>query len=247
MPFTLAHPALILPLRKYKLSLTALIAGSIVPDFEFFFQMREVDNIGHHWYGVILFDVPMAVVLCILYHNVLRRPLIANLPNFFKARILNSFMFNWNHFAIHNKLRILLSILIGIATHLIWDGFTHADGFVVEMLPALSGNISFYTINIPIYYFLQILFSICGIGVVIISLFKAPKLFMTSEMSACVSWYWPIFTILSAAIFFIRIVGWPQYNSFWGMVMAFIGSLCYALILVSFLEIKFKSVYLYEN
>lgn len=58
MPFTFAHQAIILPLKKSKrFCSTALIAGSIVPDFEFFFQLREVENIGHRWHGNIFCSI----------------------------------------------------------------------------------------------------------------------------------------------------------------------------------------------
>ncbi|SEF46838.1 protein of unknown function [Flavobacterium urumqiense] len=41
MPFTFSHPAIILPfLKNKKLSATALIIGSMSPDFEYFFRMK---------------------------------------------------------------------------------------------------------------------------------------------------------------------------------------------------------------
>jgi hypothetical protein len=33
---------------------------------------------------------------------------------------------------------VLLSLLIGITTHLVWDSFTHSDGYVVMHVPLLS-------------------------------------------------------------------------------------------------------------
>ena len=63
MPFTIAHPAIILPLRKRGsiLSTTGLIIGSMIPDLDLFIQMREVENLGHQWYGIFLFDMPEIV------------------------------------------------------------------------------------------------------------------------------------------------------------------------------------------
>jgi hypothetical protein len=34
----------------------------------------------------------------------------------------------------------LLSLVIGIATHLVWDSFTHGDGYVVTHVPLLSAT-----------------------------------------------------------------------------------------------------------
>jgi hypothetical protein len=42
MPFTFAHPAIVLPLKhlpKRWYSLTGLIIGSMTPDFEYFIRM----------------------------------------------------------------------------------------------------------------------------------------------------------------------------------------------------------------
>lgn len=104
MPFTLAHPSIILPLNKSRrFSLTALIAGSIVPDFEFFFQLREVENIGHYWYGILLFDFPVALISCFIFHNLLRNTLVINLPASFRNRFANVLDFDWNTFAKTNK------------------------------------------------------------------------------------------------------------------------------------------------
>ena len=56
MPFTPAHPAIVLPLiRSRYFSATGLIIGSLSPDFEYFFKM-SVDSIySHSKGGIILF------------------------------------------------------------------------------------------------------------------------------------------------------------------------------------------------
>jgi len=49
MPFTIAHVSVIYPFRRLKIriSTTAFIVGTMVPDFEDFILMRHVRNIGH--------------------------------------------------------------------------------------------------------------------------------------------------------------------------------------------------------
>ena len=68
MPFTFSHPAIILPLLKLgknKVSATALIAGSMAPDFEYFinFQMKQIH--GHTAAGMFYYDFPLAILLCL--------------------------------------------------------------------------------------------------------------------------------------------------------------------------------------
>ncbi len=98
MPFTFAHPAIILPLKKSKrFCSTALIAGSIVPDFEFFFQLREVENIGHRWHGIFLFDLPLALFFCFIFRNLLRNALVINLPESIRNRVAVVLDFDWKN------------------------------------------------------------------------------------------------------------------------------------------------------
>ena len=54
MPFTPAHTALVLPfIQKRYLSATGLIAGSVAPDFEYFFKMSTNGVHGHTIPGLL--------------------------------------------------------------------------------------------------------------------------------------------------------------------------------------------------
>lgn len=236
MPFTLAHPAAILPMSGNKRwSVTALILGSMVPDFEFFFHLREVENIGHHWYGIVLFDLPVTVILCYIFHVLLRNPFISNLPSYLKSRFVTYTRFDWTSYAKENKRRIVLSSFIGILTHLVWDGFTHHDGLFVELFPFLSRVISIQNFHIPVYYFLQILFSILGMMVMFIAIYRMPTGKMDFSHVQKNYLYWPFFLCTVSVILLIRLIGWPQYNSFWGVFMAVMGSIYYSWIASSIL------------
>lgn len=232
MPFTIAHPAIILPLRKSKwFSLTALIAGSIVPDFEYFLQMREVENVGHHWYGILFFDFPMALSFCFLFHNLLRNSLLVNIPNTLRNRFDGAYDFDWNKYAKTHKSQIALSLLLGIMSHLLWDGFTHHDGIFVLLIPAFSANIGFA--HLPVYFLLQVLFSIAGLISVIFSIVKMPAKTMSIKINASSKLYWPLFSIMLILILFIRLTIWPQFNTFWGIFMAVMGGICYTWLFTS--------------
>ena len=234
MPFTIAHPAIILPLRKSKsFSMTALITGSIVPDFEYFLQMREVDNVGHHWYGILFFDFPMALLFCFLFHNLLRNTLLVNIPSTFRNRFYGAYSFDWNNYAKTHKSQIVLSLLLGIVSHLLWDGFTHHDGIFVLLIPSLSANIGFA--HKPVYFLLQVLFSIAGLFVVILSIVNMPAKTMSIQNIAPSKLYWPLFSIMLAILLSIRLTIWPQFNTFWGVFMAVMGGICYTWVLNSFI------------
>ncbi len=234
MPFTLAHPAIILPLNKTKrFSLTALIAGSMVPDFEFFFQMREVENIGHHWYGILLFDLPVAILFCYVFHNLLKHLLVINLPALYRNRFVHTIGFRWNEYAAANKMKVFISLLTGILSHIAWDAFTHNNGFFVMLIPALQSNINISGKLIPVYFLLQILFSVAGMWAVHRAVVRIPPK-PTQHLSIKTnSFYWPSFMLVFLIIVLSRILLWPQYNSFWGIVMACIGGFMYTWISIS--------------
>ena len=89
MPFTPAHPAIVLPFLKIKperVSATALVIGSIAPDFEYFFKMSVSGQHSHTLLGILYFDIPVTIGLAFLFHGVVKRNLIANLPAFFQYR-----------------------------------------------------------------------------------------------------------------------------------------------------------------
>ena len=91
MPFTFAHPAVVLPgvfLPKHWMSLTGLVVGSLVPDFEYFFRWQVLSLYSHTPAGIFWFDVPVALALCFVFHVVIKKALLENLPIFFKARLL---------------------------------------------------------------------------------------------------------------------------------------------------------------
>jgi len=233
MPFTLSHPAIILPLiRSKRFSTTALIAGSMVPDFEFFFQMREVENIGHHWQGIFLFDFPIAFICCLVFHNLLRNSLIINMPALLKDRVIHVMNFDWNDYALKNKLKVTLSLSTGITSHILWDGFTHYDGMFTEMFSVLAMNIEILSFVIPVYFLLQIAFSLIGLFLICVAIIQLPKQ-KSDTIEKKSSGYWNRFMITVSIFLVIRLAGWPEYNSFWGVFMAVMGSICYSWIIIS--------------
>lgn len=59
MPFTFAHPAAVLPLgvKKTKyIDFTALVIGSMAPDFEYFIHFKPYQEYGHTIFEITLLD-----------------------------------------------------------------------------------------------------------------------------------------------------------------------------------------------
>lgn len=131
VPFTFAHPAAVVALvRRPWWNSVALVAGSIAPDFEYFVRFRLRSDISHTWLGLAVFSIPMALLLTGLYvgiegpfRRLWPRPLRQRIP-----RCSDTDSTKWRAGV------LLVSAAIGSATHLLWDGLTHARGMFVRRI-----------------------------------------------------------------------------------------------------------------
>ena len=125
MPFTVSHAAAFLPFRKLKLVWSAFIIGSMAPDFPYIVTTSHYRNLGHSFPGVVFFTVPAGLLAVWLFHNFVKCPVIGLLPWGMQVRLrphAGDFRFG----GIGRFAAILGSLLVGIATHLVWDSFTHS-------------------------------------------------------------------------------------------------------------------------
>lgn len=179
MPFTLAHPAAVLPLRRLRLMRTVpLIIGAMTPDVPYYLPWRiakHIPDLTHTLLGTITLDLPFGLLL-LLYAWLLRAPLVAPLGPAARAKCFaamerfGSQPLNWA--------LAPLSILVGAWTHLAWDSFTHADGWMVERVPALSAPVSLFSYTGQLCHVLQYVSSVFGLAVLAIwfALLPAPAL-----------------------------------------------------------------------
>lgn len=168
MPLTIAHPAVVIPLKKVGLPLSALIIGSVVPDFEFFLRISSTRVIAHTFPGVFLFCLPVGLMLYFLFHLIIKKPLLSLLPSAHQSRILHNSkplrIFPLCHF-----FKIISALLLGIFSHLLLDSITHENSFFTARLPFLSYSFLIAPFgSIKIYFLLQQFFSIAGIAIVIL-------------------------------------------------------------------------------
>ena len=157
MPFTFAHPAILLPFKKHikrHLSASALIIGCIVPDFEYFIRLRITSEISHSIIGMFLFNLPIGLLLHLLFHLIIKQPLTNNSPSFLKER-LTVFTSKTPNYSTKQLLKVAVSILLGAISHVVWDALTHQHGFFVQASCFLQSNLSFRGYDISIYKLLQ--------------------------------------------------------------------------------------------
>ncbi len=125
MPFTLSHPAAAWPFRKLNLVWSAFVVGSMAPDFPYIVGSAEYRTLGHRFPGLVEFTLPASVAALWLFHNVLKRPVVGLFPAGVQQR-LDGLNGDFEFGGLPRFLAIFASIVLGIATHVVWDAFTHA-------------------------------------------------------------------------------------------------------------------------
>lgn len=225
MPFTFSHPAIVLPLtflpRKW-FSLTGLVVGALTPDFEYFLRMRIQSNHSHTIGGLIWFDLPLGLLITFIFHNVVRNSLFDNLPTILKSRLSIFGQFDWSDHFKRNWHIVTISLLIGSASHIFWDSFTHEHGYFVETIPYLKNTIDLFGRQIPSYKILQHSSTLLGGLVIVIALSKLPQ---DKNISGQFNLkYWGILTGLTLTIIAIRLLSGLDYKLYGHLIVTSISA-----------------------
>ena len=228
MPFTLSHPAAILPLgRSRYLLFLPLIAGSIAPDLQYFLPEALSGQLpdSHTLFGAIVI-CPIAALLWLGLVRVLRHALTSPLSGRHRTLLENAL----ERFGATpgDWLAAIPAISVGVMLHLLWDSFTHSYGWPVREFPPLRATISLMGQHMLVFHALQWLSSIFGLGAIAavyhrallaLPIDPAPKAVTSGRISGLL---FIALTALGVAALRISTVGPPR-DSVYGM--AFVGSI----------------------
>ncbi len=172
MPFTAAHPAIVLPFLKVRyLSATALVIGSTAPDFEYFFKMAVNSRHSHEVGGLLYFDLPVTFLLGWLFHFIVKKNLIGNLPVFLQRRLQDLLHVKTSTILFERGIVYAYSAVMGAASHIFWDGFTHNNTYFTNTMSVYRGTfIPYGGVRYPLFYALQYISTIVGLIVVTVYL-----------------------------------------------------------------------------
>jgi hypothetical protein len=160
VPFTVSHAAAVLPLHRlsrHRLPMTALMVGSMAPDFGYFFSHEASRALTHSFSGLFIFALPAGLLVWFLYVAFLEKATITLLSDRWHTRFAHTDAITRSLVA-----RAAVAILLGAITHILWDSFTHRGTFVTRAFPVLLGptpGIGW----VPIYHLLHGLSSIVGL------------------------------------------------------------------------------------
>jgi Domain of unknown function (DUF4184) len=139
MPFTVSHVAAVLPLHRPLRRLhafSAAVIGSMVPDFGLLLPGRFARWQTHSLQALITFCLPVGLAAYVLTHVLIKPALLEVLPDGAHERLRRaSHGVSWAHPRVWPA--VILALLFGALTHLVWDGFTHENARGVRLFPQL--------------------------------------------------------------------------------------------------------------
>ncbi len=131
MSLTISHPAAVAPFSKYGLPLSALVIGSLTPDYAHFIPLFSDYDLSHSMLGVFAYCLSWGMISLFFFHSFLKYPLLSLLPKSHQSR-LSPIAKEFPFFPARRFLLIVVSVIIGAFTHIIWDSFTHPRSFIVQ-------------------------------------------------------------------------------------------------------------------
>ena len=159
MPFTLSHAVLAPPLSKLSkghLPVAALAIGCMTPDLHRLFT-QETIALTHQWPGILFPNLPIGLFFCLLWY-LIYRPVSYRFLGIKDPIKISNF-----DDAVGFILMNCFAIILGTATHLIWDGLTHLDFRTFAFKDLLAQNISIFGLNYPLHFILQITSSVVAL------------------------------------------------------------------------------------
>jgi hypothetical protein len=177
MPFTPSHAVVALPFLRSPLVPAAIAIGAMTPDLPLFVRGLPLHYGRTHAFGWLPATVLLALVLLLAWRCVLRPAARELSPRWLAARLPGEWDAGagaaWREtFAIAQPggrrapwtrmLLLVVSLLIGVVSHIVWDLFTHEGRWGTVAIPALAADWG----PLPGYKWLQHGSSVAGLAII---------------------------------------------------------------------------------
>ncbi|MCM3922114.1 DUF4184 family protein [Frankia sp. AiPs1] len=157
MPFTLSHPAAVLPLRRLGLPMSAMVVGSMVPDVPVFFEWPKFYRLTHSLLGVVTVAPVLSLVALGVWFCLTRDPLVDLAPEPVRLRLAPRARLTGRQWRLAP-----VAAAVGAATHVGWDDFTHENRWGVRQVAWLRAEHG----ALPGFKWLQYGMSVAGLVLV---------------------------------------------------------------------------------
>jgi len=165
VPFTISHIAAVIPLHRPLTRVavfSAAVIGSMVPDFGLLLPDPLSRWQTHSLPAILHFCLPVGLCTYLLLEWLIKPAMLEVLPNGAYARLHSQPPPRLD--TLSHWLWVIVALLFGTITHLVWDGFTHENALGVRMFPVLSDyGLDVQGHELHLYAWLQLLSSILGL------------------------------------------------------------------------------------
>lgn len=155
MPLGPAHPAVVLPLHRPGLPLSALVVGAVAPDAPVYLPVGVSYQTTHSGSGVA-FDVVIGLAVLWLWFALLRDAVVDLTPSLRRRAPAQA------RLGRRAWLLAPFAVAVGAGTHVLWDSATHDWGFVVQEVAFLREEYG----PVTLYGWLQHVSTVAGSVVV---------------------------------------------------------------------------------
>ena len=143
MPLTPSHAAAAPLLQRVlrplgiTLPMSALVIGTMVPDFEYLIRLSPGGGEWHTRVGLLEYCLPAGFATWLIFRTIIGPALLRLLPPGLGAAAHATVTPGPTRRVIPGA---LAAIAIGAASHDLWDSFTHRDGWVARQLPVAHAS-----------------------------------------------------------------------------------------------------------
>ena len=168
----MSHVAAVLPLASGRLGTwfvpSALVIGAMAPDWPYFFPPFTGSRWTHAAYGPVSIDLVIGLAVFGLWLVMLRRPAVDLAPDWLLLKLPD----DPGRVSLSLWMRAAVSVVVGAATHCVWDTFTHPDRWGTRQFASLNEIVA----GLPGYKWLQYGSGMLGLVVLVAWLALRPPL-----------------------------------------------------------------------
>jgi hypothetical protein len=174
VPATFAHPAAAAPFTRIGCVFSALMVGSMVPDTWHMLPDIIHRSDTHSLVGQFTYTMPVGLVILALFHHFLEMPLFTLFPQSMQEQLYSVTQHRFRWWPLPRFALIAFSVWVGGITHIVWDSFTHSNGWAVRSWAPLravvfvSNNSIMGRDPITVSYILQHICTVFGVLVLLL-------------------------------------------------------------------------------